>query len=137
MTATTGLLGTCWQAIYPEDTSKLPSIGTFCAELSVKDSDPESAGLSLMGELPEEIGARSEHHLDIMALPRVVIVHAAEDVVTGMVIGAALRRKAAVYIVGEGAEALVAKLHREGASGLFYRADAWEAAQHAIQFYKP
>lgn len=137
MTTDTGLLGTCWQALYPEEPSKLPSIGTFCAELSVKDSDPESGGLSLWCELPDEVGARSEHTLDVMALPRVVIVHAAEDVVTGMVIGAALRRKAAVYIVGEGAEALVDKLHREGASGLLYRADAWEAAQHAIEFYKP
>lgn len=137
MTTKTGLLGTCWQALYPEDASKLPSVGTFCAELSVKDTDPESAGLALRGELPDEVGVRAEHSLDIMALPRVVIVHAAEDVVTGMVIGAALRRKAVVYIVGEGAEALVEKLHREGADGLLYRHNAWDAAQHAIQFYKP
>ena len=137
MTTDNGSLGSVWVAFYPEDTSKLPSIGTFCAELSQKDADPESAGLMVSLELPEEVGARSEHHLDIFSLPRVVIVHAAEDVVTGMVIGAALRRKAAVYIVGEGAEALVAKLHKEGASDLLYRATAAEAAEHAIQFYKP
>ena len=137
MTTENGSLGTCWQACYPEDTSKLPSIGTFCADLSQQDADPESGGLALWGELPDEVGARSEHGLDIMALPHVVIVHAAEDVVTGMVIGAALRRKAAVYIVGEGAEALVAKLHKEGASGLFFQPTAWDAAQNAIQSYKP
>ena len=137
MTTENGSLGTCWIGFYPEDTSKLPSIGTFCAELSQKDADPESGGLSLFCELPDDVGARSEHSLDLMALPRVVIVHAAEDVVTGMVIGAALRRKAAVYIVGEGAEALVAKLHKEGASGLFVQATAWDAAQNAIESYKP
>ncbi len=133
MTNTHGSLGSVWIAFYPPDNSRLPSIGTFCTELGGKGADPESAGLALSGELPDGAELRQEHTLDVYNLPRVVIVHGGDDAMTGLVVGAALRRQAEVYLVGEGAQALFVKLTSEGIEGLRLAATPGDAADEAIR----
>jgi len=68
MTTTNGALGSVWIAFHPPDTSKLPSIGTFCAQLGEKGADPESAGLALSAELPDGAELRQEHALEAIRL---------------------------------------------------------------------
>lgn len=125
--------GSVWIAFYPEISGKLPSIGTFCAKLSGNDADPESAGLALSGALADGAELRQEHTLDVFNLPRVVIVVGSDDAMTGIVIGAALRRQAEIYLVGEGAKDLFVSLTCEGIEGLRHAATAADAAQDAIR----